>query len=96
MENIETKWSHFLVTDITFDGELRFQPSKGHFYLKFNAPSYPIIKFRKKDGFQKIFFEFSIRRDMTENTKFFFQRWSPNFFFSKMESKFYRQWYSTK
>ena len=73
----------FLLTFITFDGELRFQPSKGHFHLKFYAPSYLTIKIRKKDGVQNFF------SGIDEiGTKFFFkmeskifQRWSPEIFF---------------
>ena len=50
----ETDFSHWLIygklllSVITFDGELGFQPSKGHFHLKFYAPSYHRIKNEKK------------------------------------------------
>ena len=82
-----------LLTFITFDGGFRFQPSKGHFPLKFYAPSYCIIKNRKKDGFQKFLFEDGVqnfffwnRRDrkkifFQDGVKIFFQRWSPKKFF---------------
>ena len=88
MESLSV-YRRFLLPDITFDGELRFQPSKGHFHLKFYAPSYCIIKMEKrwipkkyffKDGVQ-IFF-FWNRRD---RKKIFFQDGVKKF--SKMESK---------
>ena len=46
-----------LQTFITFDADLGFQPSTGHFHLKFYTPSYYRIKNEKRWIFSKLFFQ---------------------------------------
>jgi hypothetical protein len=81
-----------LLTVITFDTDLGFQPSKGHFDLKFYAPSYHRIKNEKKmeskifkDGDQNFF----LKSQIDEIWRKFFSRWRPKFFFKDGVQNFF-------